>query len=1047
MRYVWVSLFFCWSSWLLSNTAQGQHLPAWYPPQVQYVQALDLYDHEKYEAAQQKFEHYLQLAQQYPLGRAAGNARLALARYYRAMCAYHMLKYGAESLLLAFIDQHPEHPKAGWARYYRGKLFFIKRKYDDALAELELVSGYPLSRTAQQDVEFMKGYGYFRQDRREEAAKTLQPLTQYTGPYHDRANYYYGLVQYDRGQLNDALEAFMDIKDSEAYRLLVPVFISGILHQQEQYDKLKTFGRELLREDLNYDQKPLIYQQIGSATYYLKDYAQAQKFLEAGEQATNTPSRPLQYYLGLTHFHQDHFRQAKPYLETVAEGNDTLAQGAAYYLGFTLLELGQPEDARFAFRRAASLEQQQDFTRDGLLQYGKLSFETKFFNDAVSALKDYLLQYPQADNADEVQGLIGEALYYSNNFSAALEYFNKSRLRDDRTKEAYQKTCLYYGLQLFEHNKLDSAEYFLQKAADMQTTRELFMTSNFWYGEILYVKGRYLEAARAYNAFVKTPGAKNHPNYAQGLIGLGWAHLLQEHRESAEQSFRIAANLPNLEEKDPMAFEEASLRWGDVLFLKKEYARALRYYQRALGVSGGQNPDYALYQSGITNFRRQRYEPGVKLLKRIVASYRNSPLRDEALLQMAETYFTWLKDNANAKAYAHQLIDQHPNSPLVPEAYLVLGQAAENSGNTPQAVKHYKTVLNDYPNATNEGGKAIDFLCELVPPEECSEYLDAYRQRNPEANARLELVAFNAARDLFYEDKISAALQQLNAYLSDYPNGENYYPALLLRGKAHEKLDQFERAMEDFEKVYNAPDAGESKAPALLEAAAIADRKGRSPEALELYTRAEEAASVQIDRLKARLARGRLLLELERPREARQLMRETITDQATTTYSRIRARVLLGRAFYQAEMPDSALKTFRKVAEENANVQGAESQYFVVRIHYEQGRPDSAMQGVYYMKDQFRPYAQWLAKAFLIVAEIYVDQGKRLNAMETLKSLIQNAPNEEIKATARQRLEEVRALVEEDQTPETSPTPNNPPPPIEGEEEGEDLEDTYIPEE
>lgn len=1004
---------------LWGGTAHAQQLPDAYQPAQYYEAGLELMSRAKYEAAQEQFRQFLALETS-PLWTPADAARLADAQWNRALCAYHLLKLDAESQFQQFADRYPTHSKVGYAYFYRARLAFVKRSYDTALAQVELIPRNSLSRDDEKEAQFMQGYCYFQQGRREEAATTLRPLTQATGPLHDRANYYYALVQYDLENYDEALRCFRDIDQSEDYKLKVPVYVAGILLLKQKYQELVTYGERLLQADAEYDQKPLIFQQVGTACFALRKYADALKYLRAGEAATSAPTRELRYLLGMALYYQERYPDAIRYLEPVAEGTDTVAQGSSYFLGFAYLEANRGEDARFAFRRAYSLDLQPVYKQDGLFQYAKLSFHQRFYADAVTSFREYLAKYPDAANGNEVRGLVGEALYYSNNLAEAIQFFTASGLRDPRTQKAYHRACLYFGLNLFERNVLDSAEIFISRASQMAHDPRTKQTADFWYGEILYVRGRHLEAARAYNNFLTSPNAERHPNYAEGLIGLGWSHLQQDHRESAERSFRIAASLPNLRQANPTAYQEANLRMGDVEFLRRNYPGAENYYTRAQE-AGGRGTDYALYQLGTTAHRQERYPTAIQRWKQLVASHPTSGLRDDALLELSKVYFNFQHDAANSRAYAQQLLQQHPNSPLAPNAILNLGIAARDQNDAPEATRQFRRLLKEYPGEAELTPVALEQLRGMLGPDEFGSVLAEFRSANPNANAALEGISFSVARDLFYQEKYPQALQQLNAYLNDYPAGPNRFEALALRGEAKAKTGDNEGALRDFATVYDAPNGGEAISRALFGAATVLESQAKLQPAMDLLARAETAAALPADRQRAKMARGDLANRTQQYPLALQIFQDLVADPSVTEFSRIVARVNLGKSFYYTGQKDSAIAILREIATEFSNAAGAEAQYWVVRILYEKDQFTDCLTAVQVMRERFRSHPVWLAESFLFVAEVYAKQNKRLNAMETLKSVRTNAPNEDIRARAARRLQELEAQVQQSQPPQTPP--------------------------
>jgi tetratricopeptide (TPR) repeat protein len=1007
--------------WLgLAAPLAAQYLPTWYEPAQFYWEGVELFDRQKYEAALGKFERYLNAAHPHDARQERTTWR-AEAQLYKARCAFHMLKYNAEASFRAFLAEHPSHAQVPVARYHLAKLHFIKQRYEQAAPLLKRLQAERLAPAKQRDLQFMQGYVYYRARQFARAERALRPLTQKLGSEHARANYYYGLVLYKQGKLAEALDAFRQISEHQDFQQKVPAYITSILLKKGRHADLKRYAEQLLERSQQYQQQGLILQNLGTAYYETGDYEQALEYLRKSELQAKKGNSSLFFIKGLTLLKLEAYQRAGKSFEKVAQQEDSLAQGASYYLGFCYLQSGEPEEARLAFRRAQSLGQNPDFQRDGLFQYAKLSFETEYLSEAIQAFKTYLKRYPEAPKQNEAQAFLAEALYYSNDFQASINYFRSTKLSDKRVKRAYQKACLYYGLYKYEHDQRDSAQYFLEKAVSLGIVPAYTNGGHFWLGELMYDAARYLDAARHYNDFVEGPQAAQHPKYEEGWLGLGWCHMQEENYKTARMAFKKVANRTSLRREQPENYAEANLRLGDIAFVQKQYKQAERYYRTATQVHDSRR-DYGFFQLGMSLLRQEQYEAAIRNFKKLVAQFENAELRDEALMRIADTYLTWTKDYENAKAYAQQLIDQHPNSAIVPRALLTMGSAAMNQQEQGQAKQYYRRVIEDYGTYEDEASKAVDLLCSVVSADECSKMLKQYRQEHPEYKKRLEAVSFNTARELFYNGKPQQALEQLNSYIADYPNGPNYYTALLLRGKAYRQLGQSQQAQQDLKKVYSTEAATNDRSPALLEAGQLHEQQGDYEAALKLYERAVKTAASNFDGFKAQFAQAELLAKTDQHFRSAQVYQTLLANENLKDYSKTRARVGWGHQLYEQGKRDSAQKLFEHVAEHNKSAFGAESQYMLAKLLHQQGDYKASMEAVGKMKKDFPAYNTWRAKAFFVVVDNYLAQDKRLHAMETLKSLVSRAPNKELKQRAQSRLDKLRQAIEAEQQTEAQDT-------------------------
>jgi len=84
---------------------------------------------------------------------------------------------------------------------------------------------------------------------------------------------------------------------------------------------------------------------------------------------------------------------------------------------------------------------------------------------------------------------------------------------------------------------------------------------------------------------------------------------------------------------------------------------------------------------------------------------------------------------------------------------------------------------------------------------------------------------------------------------------------------------------------------------------------------------------------------------------------------------------------------DRALRIFRRVAVEVTSSEGAESKYRVARILFMKDEYDDAENIIYEFIDQNTPHQYWMARMFILLADISLEKGDEFQARETLQSL------------------------------------------------------------
>ena len=99
------------------------------------------------------------------------------------------------------------------------------------------------------------------------------------------------------------------------------------------------------------------------------------------------------------------------------------------------------------------------------------------------------------------------------------------------------------------------------------------------------------------------------------------------------------------------------------------------------------------------------------------------------------------------------------------------------------------------------------------------------------------------------------------------------------------------------------------------------------------------------------------------------------------------ATFMSAKANYSLNNFDDALRDFRKVATEVTSIEGAESKYRVAELLYKKDQTAEAEKIITEFIDQKSPHQYWMARVFLLLADISIKKGDSLQARATLQSL------------------------------------------------------------
>jgi len=290
----------------LGLTVSAQEPIAIYDRTNVYREALELYDHEKYVPAKEKFEQFIALEVD------PQNALRINSEYYRGICALYLLHVDAEFLLETFVREHPDSPWKHHAYFELATFNYKKKSYKKALEWFQEVDESTLSAKERVEFRYKRGHSYFETGDMKGARADFLEAKQEESEYKQAATYYYSHIAYEQNDLQTALEGFTQLENDPNFKPIVPYYISQIYYKQKKYDELLAYAPAVLDSANNTNTKraPEIARLIGDAYFIKEKYAEALPYLERYHQATNKSEIARQdwYQLGYVYYRVNQYQ-------------------------------------------------------------------------------------------------------------------------------------------------------------------------------------------------------------------------------------------------------------------------------------------------------------------------------------------------------------------------------------------------------------------------------------------------------------------------------------------------------------------------------------------------------------------------------------------------------------------------------------------------------------------------------------------------------------------------------------------------------------------
>ncbi|MCF6169767.1 MAG: tetratricopeptide repeat protein [Bacteroidales bacterium] len=975
------------------------------PPQETYRQAMVLFGQQNYGAAREMFSLYMQ---QQP---DKSNSFYENARYYSVAGSIALREKDALIQVQQFVSAYPESVWLPTIQFELGKLYFGSNKYRLALEAFGKVSPAKLTKTQRAEYYYKKGYCQLKLSKPNPALKSFSKVSSTKSPYAKPAKYYTAHIYYQQEKYDRALTGFKALENDRKYSKLVPVYLINIYYKQGDYKKVINEG-SLYSGKADRKSKGEIARLVANAYYNLNDYGEAAKYFGIYEPLAKQKKDPdEQYRIGYAKFSNREYKGAIRNFQNASSKKGGMEQNAWYHLGFCYLETGEQKFARNAFLKAYKLNTDPEVTTDALYNYVKLTIEMGGdpLNDPVTIINTFLEQNPDGPRTNEAYDLLAQIYLTSNNYSAALQSIEKSGRPNRKLSGVYQQLAYWQGVEYFNRNSYTDAIDYFDKALLYTPDKPLKLQTIFWKADALYRQKQFAAAASGFRNFLQSSGARQSELYGMAAYNLAYSTFNQKQYQGAIKGFQQF-----LKQSGQRAdlVSDAKLRLADSYFILKNYQTAMNWYQQVIE-QGGRNADYALYQKAFCYGALGSFGQKVKAFYRLVSNYQKSILYADALYEMASTYSV-MNNQREAIVYYDKLVKEKPRSSYAKKALVKMGFLYYNNNQYDRAITTLKQVVDKYP-ASLEAKEALNTLQNIYMDKGQVDAYFAYAKTLDFVQVSIseeDSLTFTTGENYFLNNDCGRAVPAFQKYLQQFPDGGFVLSATHYLSVCAEKQGDPETALGYYEKILSFPE-NQYTVPALLKVARANYDKEKYAESYENYQQLYELAESKGMVLEAADGMMRCAFLNKDYTDARLKASALLQTENVSEDQIVYAHYVLARSALELQQPTGAEKEFRIVDQLSSTELGAEAKYEVALNVYRQNKLDEAETIIYEMPAQYPGYDYWIAKSFILLADIYVARDNVFQAEQTLSSVIENYPGDDLKEVARGKLHRLKPPEEE----------------------------------
>jgi len=916
------------------------------------------------------------------------------AHYYNAKCSKELFSLDAVFLYEQFLLDFPFTSFKNEVSEDLALLYFRETSYSKAityLLQLEDLEEYP-------HLIFKLAYANFSIDSLVAAQYYFSKLLNTESKYAATSQYYSAYIAYQHGLYKTALNGFKYLISNEQFGAIVPYYITQIYFFQKSYTELISFASPLI-EGVIPSRKAEVNRLLAEAYYRTEDYEKAiihfNAYLEEREQVNPI----VHFLLGQSYFKINEYENAINHLEKASNTSDSISQHATYCLGASYLQLDQYNYALQAFKKSATYTYDLEIQEDAYYNYAKLSYQLDLpFDNTLAVLRAYLATYNNGIHKKDIETLMVNTFQSGSKYDEAFQALKDIHLPNHNQQKALQQLSFFLGVKEYNQSDYKEALTYFQLATKYPVEDKIAYVNSFWLADCYYQLNEFENSVKLYvdlSAYSTSvfPVLDKLRQY-----NLAYAYFQQGKYKLANKYFRIYEKLAT----DSMYLNDTYFRIADCFFMSQEYSLSENYYAKAISFSLF-DTDYAIYKRSVALGLIGKNTSKVTLLKLLISDFLASTYYDNALYDLARYYKNTSKNDL-AITYYDKLLSETNDQQFIADARLSKGMIYFNGNKVEEAIIEFLFVVNNFQQTIYFKEALSGLQAAYVSLAKVDEYLSIVNGL-PEisiSRAEQDSLTYNTAFMKFSEGDYLVSHTTFDQYLQKFENGIFKIDATYYNAISSLKVGDTTNAVLMYTQLIEVSNA-EYKQSALSFLARKYYAEDNYANSNIYYQLLEEVASNNSLKREAviRLMYGNEKLNTDL---AYKYARQVVELDKKDDWLMSKAKIIIARHQFSEGNYAKSRITFEKVVDISVYDEGAEAKYHLAYLAYLDDSLVLAEKMIFELAENYSS-DHFIAKAFVLLAEIYVIQENDFQAKATLESIIENHDGDDLVNLARKKWE------------------------------------------
>ena len=932
-----------------------------------YRQAMELYGRGMYSEAREIFSSL-----------AAEDSRAA---GYEVLCSTMMKAYGYEAAMEKYFSDYPYSGLVPEIRYAHACNLFDAGDYAAAAWQFSQVPPSAVGRSGLAELTFKKAYSEFETGNYGQALNGFMKVTRLPhNDYQSPSEYSIGYIWYERKEFNEAIKWFTKSRLDSRFTDVSDYYILECRFMNKDYGYVIENGDEMYSR-IPEERKPHLARIISESYLVSGNTSRAKEYYDRTNLASGTDRKDYFYAGSLLYALEDYKGAIENYSKMVDRKRDSLGQIANYQLAYSYFRTKNKVAAMQAFKDAAVPGFDPDIEEDAFFNYAKMAFD---LNNDPSGFNKYISSYSDRKRGDKIYSYMALAALYNHDYAGAVEAYDKIDVLDSDMQRNYMKANYLRAEQLIAGGSYRNAVPCLKAAAYYSDRRSVLnQLSKYWLAEAYYRDDDFSQAADMFKSLYNVSALDGKKEGGLLPYDVAYCYFKSGDYKTASDWFDIYLKSGDRSERC-----DAYTRKGDCAFIAKDYAGSVESYEAAIREDRRLDDLYPYYQAGLAYALTENVDKETALLSKALSARPTAKFWCETVYELGRAYMA-SGENGSASGCFRKIVESGRDSTYQARALIGLGMISANEAQYDEALGYYKQVVGRMPSSelSKDALRAIESIYQTrQQPEEYYAYVRTLSGGTAVSEADKETMFFNAAEQIFLAENYQKAIVSLQAYMNEYPQGQDMSMAEFYMAESYKNLGKKEQACDWYRKVI---ERGEGSFVELssLNFANLSYGMERYEDAYAGYSSLLSIARIENNRHTAMVGMMNSAYASKDYSSAVNDAAKVIDEKPGNEDDRRRARYVQAKSYLAMSDRTKALQIMKTLSSSTSTPEGAEASYLLIQDSYDQGLFEDVETKVYKFSDSGTDQTYWLAKAFILLGDSFAERGDLVQAKATFESV------------------------------------------------------------